>query len=280
MTDTRIDRRMAALKEEGRPALVTYFMGGDPDYETSLSIMKALPKAGSDVIELGMPFSDPMADGPAIQAAGLRALKAGQTLKKTLAMAADFRREDDETPIVLMGYYNPIYIYGVERFLTDAKASGIDGLIVVDLPPEMDAELCVPALKAGINFIRLATPTTDDKRLPKVLENTSGFVYYVSMLGITGSALPDTTKVAGAVARIKGHTDLPVCVGFGVKTAEQARAIGASADGVVVGTAIVNAVANVLGPKGDKTADPAEAVATLVSGLAQGVRSARLAKAS
>jgi tryptophan synthase alpha chain len=276
---TRIDRRMADLKAEGRPALVTYFMGGDPDYDTSLSIMRALPKAGSDIIELGMPFSDPMADGPAIQAAGLRALKAGQTLKKTLRMAAEFRRQDDATPIVLMGYYNPIYIYGVEKFLADAKASGIDGLIVVDLPPEMDGELCIPALKAGINFIRLATPTTDDKRLPKVLENTSGFVYYVSMLGITGSALPDTTKVAGAVARIKGHTDLPICVGFGVKTAEQARAIGASADGVVVGTAIVNAVASVLGPKGEKTADPAEAVATLVSGLAQGVRSVRLAQA-
>ncbi|MDX8493908.1 tryptophan synthase subunit alpha [Mesorhizobium sp. VK22B] len=276
---TRIDRRMAKLKSEGRPALVTYFMGGDPDYETSLAIMKALPGAGSDIIEMGMPFSDPMADGPAIQAAGLRALKGGQTLVKTLKMASEFRAGDDETPIVLMGYYNPIYIYGVDRFLTDAKASGIDGLIVVDLPPEMDEELCIPALKAGINFIRLATPTTDDKRLPKVLQNTSGFVYYVSMTGITGSALADTAKVATAVKRIKGHTALPICVGFGVKTAEQARVIGASADGVVVGTAIVNAVANVLGPKGEKTADPAEAVATLVSGLAQGVRSARLAAA-
>ncbi|TPN47629.1 MULTISPECIES: tryptophan synthase subunit alpha [unclassified Mesorhizobium] len=276
---TRIDRCMAKLKAEGRPALVTYFMGGDPDYDTSLSIMKALPKAGADVIELGMPFSDPMADGPAIQAAGLRALKGGQTLVKTLKMASDFRAGDNETPIVLMGYYNPIYIYGVDRFLKDAIASGIDGLIVVDLPPEMDEELCIPALKAGINFIRLATPTTDDKRLPKVLQNTSGFVYYVSMTGITGSALADTGKVAAAVQRIKGHTDLPVCVGFGVKTAEQARVIGANADGVVVGTAIVNAVANVLGPKGEKTADPAEAVATLVSGLAQGVRSARLAAA-
>ncbi|TPI77588.1 tryptophan synthase subunit alpha [Mesorhizobium sp. B2-8-9] len=276
---TRIDRRMVKLKAEGRPALVTYFMGGDPDYDSSLSIMKALPIAGADIIEMGMPFSDPMADGPAIQAAGLRALKGGQTLVKTLKLAADFRAGDDETPIVLMGYYNPIYIYGVDRFLTDAKASGIDGLIVVDLPPEMDEELCIPALKAGVNFIRLATPTTDDKRLPKVLENTSGFVYYVSMTGITGSALADTGKVAAAVNRIKGHTDLPVCVGFGVKTAEQARVIGANADGVVVGTAIVNAVANVLGPKGDKTADPAEAVATLVSGLAQGVRSARLAAA-
>jgi tryptophan synthase alpha chain len=278
MTATRIDRRFEKLKAEGRPALVTYFMGGDPDYETSLSIMNALPRAGADVIELGMPFSDPMADGPAIQAAGLRALKAGQTLAKTLAMAADFRKSDDETPIVMMGYYNPIYIYGVERFLSDAKRSGIDGLIVVDLPPEMDAELCIPALKAGINFIRLATPTTDDRRLPKVLENTSGFVYYVSMTGITGSALADTAKVSEAVRRIKGHTDLPVCVGFGVKTAEQARAIGASADGVVVGTAIVNAVANVIRPDGQTTADPAEAVATLVSGLAQGVRAARLAE--
>ena len=277
---TRIDAKFAALKQAGRPALVTYFMGGDPDYDTSLRIMKALPRAGSDVIELGMPFSDPMADGPAIQMAGLRALNGGQTLKKTLQMAADFRKEDDTTPIVLMGYYNPIYIYGVEKFLVDAKASGIDGLIVVDLPPEMDEELCIPALNAGINFIRLATPTTDDKRLPKVLSNTSGFVYYVSMNGITGSALPDTSQVGTAVARIKGHTDLPVCVGFGVKTASQAKAIGASADGVVVGTAVVNAIANVLGPNGTVTADPAEAVATLVRGLADGVAEARLAPAT
>ncbi len=277
---TRIDRKFAALKVAGRPALVTYFMGGDPDYDTSMRIMKALPKAGSDVIELGMPFSDPMADGPAIQMAGLRALKSGQTLVKTLAMAADFRKDDDTTPIVLMGYYNPIYIYGVDRFLKDAIASGIDGLIVVDLPPEMDEELCLPALKAGINFIRLATPTTDDKRLPKVLSNTSGFVYYVSMNGITGSALPDTSQVGTAVARIKGHTDLPICVGFGVKTAAQAKAIGASADGVVVGTAVVNAVASVLTPDGKMTADPAEAVATLVRGLAVGVAEARLAPAT
>ena len=279
MSTTRIDRRFAALKDEGRPALVTFVTAGDPDYDTSLAIVKALPKAGADIVELGMPFSDPMADGPAIQAAGLRALKGGQTLVKTLKMAQDFRAGDDETPIVLMGYYNPIYIYGVERFLVDAKQSGIDGLIVVDLPPEMDEELCLPALKAGLNFIRLATPTTDDRRLPKVLENTSGFVYYVSMTGITGSALADTCKVAAAVKRIKAHTTLPVCVGFGVKTAGQARTIGASADGVVVGTAIVNAVANVLGPNGEKTADPAEAVATLVSGLAAGVRAARLAPA-
>ncbi|MCO5148006.1 MAG: tryptophan synthase subunit alpha [Aquamicrobium sp.] len=279
MTETRIDRRFAKLKEEGRPALVTYMMAGDPDYAASLAILKGLPGAGADVIELGMPFSDPMADGPAIQAAGLRALKGGQTLARTLQMAAEFRRQDDETPIVMMGYYNPIYIYGVDRFLKEAKASGIDGLIVVDLPPEMDDELCVPALAAGINFIRLATPTTDDKRLPSVLRNTSGFVYYVSMTGITGSALPDTSKVGEAVGRIKAHTDLPVCVGFGVKTASQAQAIGASADGVVVGTAIVNAVASVIDARGGLTADPAEAVATLVGGLADGVRRARLAHA-
>jgi tryptophan synthase alpha chain len=276
---TRIDRRFEKLKAEDRPALVTYFMGGDPDYDTSLAIMKALPGAGSDVIELGMPFSDPMADGPAIQAAGLRALKGGQTLEKTLRLAREFRAGDNETPIVMMGYYNPIYIYGVDRFLADAIDAGIDGLIVVDLPPEMDEELCLPALKAGINFIRLATPTTDDKRLPKVLENTSGFVYYVSMTGITGSALAETGKVTDAVKRIKSHTELPVCVGFGVKTAEQARVIGASADGVVVGTAIVNAIASVLGTKGERTADPAEIVATMVRGLSQGVRQARLASA-
>ena len=267
---TRIDRRFAQLRAESRPALVTYFMGGDPEYETSLAIMKSLPSAGADVIELGMPFSDPMADGPAIQAAGLRALKGGQTLRKTLAMARDFRATDDDTPIVLMGYYNPIYIFGVERFLVEAAAAGIDGLIVVDLPPEMDEELCIPAIKAGLNFIRLATPTTDAKRLPKVLENTSGFVYYVSMTGITGSALADTEGVAAAVERIKRHTDLPVCVGFGVKTAEQARAIGATADGVVVGTAIVNAVAGTLGTS--DAAAAVNAVAVLVRELAAGLR--------
>lgn len=271
----RMDKRFAALKSEGRPALVTYFMGGDPDYETSLAIMKALPAAGSDVIELGMPFSDPMADGPSIQAAGLRSLNNGQTLAKTLALAKAFRETDQDTPIVMMGYYNPIYIYGVDRFLTDALAAGVDGLIVVDLPPEMDDELCLPAVKAGLNFIRLATPTTDDKRLPTVLQNTSGFVYYISMNGITGSALPDTSLVAGAVSRIKGHTSLPVCVGFGVKTAEQARLIGASADGVVVGTAIVNRVAASLTPVGKASDTTVEAVASLVRELAEGVRQAR-----
>ena len=275
----RMDKRFAALKAEGRPALVTYFMGGDPDYETSLGIMKALPEAGADVIELGMPFSDPMADGPAIQLAGQRALKAGQTLKKTLQLAADFRKADDATPIVMMGYYNPIYIYGVEKFLDDALAAGIDGLIVVDLPPEMDDELCIPAIRKGINFIRLATPTTDEKRLPKVLKNTSGFVYYVSMNGITGSALPDPSLVSGAVERIKQHTQLPVCVGFGVKTAEHAKVIGGSADGVVVGTAIVNQVATSLTKDGKATADTVQAVATLVRGLSSGTRSARLVAA-
>lgn len=271
---TRIDSKFKALKAEGRPALVTYFMGGDPDYDTSLRIMKALPKAGSDVIELGMPFSDPMADGPTIQLAGQRSLKGGQTLVKTLQMARDFRADDNTTPIVMMGYYNPIYIYGVDRFLTDAIASGIDGLIIVDLPPEMDNELCIPALEAGVNFIRLATPTTDDKRLPKVLSNTSGFVYYVSMTGITGSAISNTGPVAEAVARIKQHTDLPVCIGFGVKTAEQAKVFGKAADGVVVGSAIVDAVAKSL----DANGDPVEAVAALVRELATGVRSVQLAQ--
>lgn len=275
----RMDKRFADLAAEGRPALVTYFMGGDPDYACSLEIMKALPKAGADVIELGMPFSDPMADGPAIQLAGQRALAGGQTLAKTIQMARDFRREDDVTPIVLMGYYNPIYIYGVERFLDDALEAGIDGLIVVDLPPEMDDELCIPALAKGINFIRLATPTTDEKRLPAVLKNTSGFVYYVSMNGITGSALPDPSLIGGAVGRIKAHTKLPICVGFGVKTAEHARAIGASADGVVVGTAIVNQIASSLTADGKASGATVAGVETLVMSLASGVRASRLAAA-
>jgi len=275
----RMDKRFAALKAEGRPALVTYFMGGDPDFETSLGIMKALPGAGSDIIELGMPFSDPMADGPVIQMAGQRALKAGQTLAKTLDLAREFRKTDGDTPIVMMGYYNPIYVYGVDKFLDDVLAAGIDGLIIVDLPPEMDDELCIPALEKGINFIRLATPTTDDKRLPAVLKNTSGFVYYVSMTGITGSALPDTTKISGAVGRIKGHTDLPVCVGFGVKTADHAKAIGAAADGVVVGTAIVAQIAGSLTKDGKAGPDTVASVVTLVKGLSTGVRAARLVAA-
>ena len=273
--NTRIDRRFAALKKEGRAALVTFIMAGDPDYDTSLAVAKALPKAGADIIELGMPFTDPMADGPAIQAAGLRALKAGQRMTRTLSLVRDFRKDDDETPIILMGYYNPIYIYGSERFLADAKAAGVDGLIIVDLPPEEDEELCLPALKAGLNFIRLATPTTDDKRLPKVLTNTSGFVYYVSVTGVTGTAAPDTSKVTGAVARIKRHTRLPVAVGFGVKTAQQARAIAEGADGVVVGSALVDALFKSLDKTGKAGPGTVNAVTQMVSALAQGVRSAR-----
>jgi tryptophan synthase alpha chain len=272
---TRIERRFAALKDEGRAALVTFVVAGDPDYKNALAILKALPEAGADLIELGMPFTDPMADGPAIQAAGLRALKAGQTMKRTLALVREFRRGDDATPIVLMGYYNPIYIYGVARFLSDAGTAGVDGIIVVDLPPEEDTELCLPALRAGFNFIRLATPTTDDKRLPAVLANTSGFVYYVSITGITGAAAPDTGQVAEAVARIKRHTKLPVCVGFGVRTAEQARAIAEGADGVVVGSALVDAVRNNLGADGAATPAAVGAVAELVRALANGVHSAR-----
>ena len=272
----RIDRRFAALSKQGRAALVTFTMAGDPDYAASLAILKALPKAGADVIELGMPFTDPMADGPAVQAAGLRALKAGQTLKKTLAAVRDFRAGDDATPIVLMGYYNPVYIYGVDRFLADAKAAGVDGLIVVDLPPEEDSELCLPAMQAGINFIRLATPTTDEKRLPTVLTNTSGFVYYVSITGITGAAAPDTAKVAAAVARIKRHTNLPVCVGFGVRTPAHARAIAEGADGVVVGSALVEAVRHSLGPDSKPTTATVAAVTDLVRALAEGVHVARV----
>ena len=273
---TRIDRRFAALAAEGRAGLVTFITAGDPDPAASLAILRALPAAGADVVELGMPFTDPMADGPAVQAAGLRALHAGANMKKTLAIVREFRAADDATPIVLMGYYNPIYVYGVETFLTDAKAAGVDGLIVVDLPPEEDAELCLPALKAGLNFIRLATPTTDDKRLPTVLTNTSGFVYYVSIAGITGSAAPDPAAVSSAIARIKRHTKLPVCVGFGVRTAEQARAIAAGADGVVVGSALIDAVRKSLGPGDKSTAATVPAVTDLVRELADGVRSSRV----
>ena len=272
---SRLTARFAALAAERRAALVTFVTAGDPDIETSAKILAGLPAAGADVIELGMPFTDPMADGPAIQAAGLRALKAGMTLTKTLGVIREFRKTDDATPIILMGYFNPIYIYGVERFLVDAKAAGVDGLIVVDLPPEEDDELCLPALKAGIAFIRLATPTTDDKRLPKVLQNTSGFVYYVSITGITGSATPDFGVVAGAVGRIKQHTDLPVCVGFGVKTAEHARAIAEGADGVVVGSALVEAVRGSLDADNKATDKTVQAVLALVSDIAKGARSVR-----
>ena len=276
----RMDKRFADLKAQNRPALVTYFMGGDPDFDSSLSVMKALAESGADVIELGMPFSDPMADGPAIQMAARRSLQGGQTLQKTLDMAKEFRKDDQDTPIVLMGYYNPIYIYGVDRFLDAALDAGIDGLIVVDLPPEMDDELCIPALEKGINFIRLATPTTDDKRLPTVLNNTSGFVYYVSMNGITGSSLTETANVTDAVKRIKSHTELPICVGFGVKTAEQAQVIGADADGVVVGSAIVSQIANSLDENGAATADTVTNVSTLIKELAQGVANARIENVS
>jgi tryptophan synthase alpha chain len=271
----RLDHRFAALKTEGRAGLVTFTMAGDPSYDGALAILRALPKAGADVIELGMPFTDPMADGPAIQAAGLRALQGGQRMTKTLAMVAEFRKGDDATPVVLMGYYNPIYIYGVDRFLADAIAAGVDGLIVVDLPPEEDAELCLPALNAGLNFIRLATPTTDDKRLPSVLKNTSGFVYYVSITGITGSATPDPGRVSAAVARIKRHTQLPVAVGFGVRTADQAAAIARGADAVVVGSALVDAIKGSLDADGKATASTTAAVSELVKQLAAGVRSAR-----
>ena len=272
---SRIDTRFAALAHEGRAGLVTFVTAGDPDYATSLAILNALPKAGADVIELGMPFTDPMADGPAIQASSLRALHAGQNMKKTLEAVRAFRKQDDATPIVLMGYYNPIYVYGVDRFLKDAKAAGVDGLIVVDLPPEEDEELCLPALKAGVAFIRLATPTTDDKRLPMVLKNTSGFVYYVSITGITGAAAPDSGKVNAAVARIKRHTKLPIAVGFGVRTAADAQRIAKGADAVVVGSALVEAVRQSLDAGGKATARTVKSVTDLVAELARGVRSAR-----
>jgi tryptophan synthase alpha chain len=279
MSAGRIEARFAALKQEGRAALITFVTAGDPDPETSLAVLRELPKAGADLIELGMPFTDPMADGPPIQASSLRALKAGAGVQKTLAMVRDFRRNDDATPIVLMGYYNPIYVYGVEQFLPDARAAGVDGLIVVDLPPEEDDELCLPALAAGFNFIRLATPTTDDKRLPAVLANTSGFVYYVSITGITGMATPDTGKVAAAVARIKRHTALPIAVGFGVKTAEHAAAIAQAADAVVVGSALVEALRQSLDKDLKATDMTVRAVTDLTRSLAQGVRGARRAAA-
>ncbi len=274
---TRIDTRFAKLEAEGRSAFVTFVMAGDPDLATSLEIVKALPKAGADIIELGMPFTDPMADGPSIQAAGLRALQAGMTLRKTLQLVRDFRATDDKTPIVLMGYYNPIYIYGVDKFLPDAKEAGVDGLIIVDLPPEEDNELCIPAMKAGINFIRLATPTTDDKRLPAVLANTSGFVYYVSVTGITGAAAADASVVGTAVARIKRHTKLPVCVGFGIRTPEAAQAIASHANGAVVGTALIDALKGSLDADGKATAKTVSAVADLTAALAAGVRGAKQA---
>jgi tryptophan synthase alpha chain len=275
----RIEQRFAALARQGRAGLVTFLTAIDPDFDTSLAIVKALPKAGADLIELGMPFTDPMADGPAVQASSQRALKAGATVKKTLALVREFRTGDNETPLILMGYYNPIYIYGVDRFLKDAKDAGVDGLIVVDLPPEEDNELCIPALNAGIAFIRLATPTTDDRRLPAVLRNTSGFVYYVSITGITGAATPEADRVTAAVARIKRHTKLPVAVGFGIRTADDARAIAAGADAVVVGSALVEEIRKSLDGDGRATKKTLSAVTDLVSALSGGVRSARRAAA-
>jgi tryptophan synthase alpha chain len=274
MTD-RIATTFTRCRAENRAALVTFITAGDPDRATSATILDALPEAGADIIELGVPFTDPMADGPAIQAAGLRALKAGQNLAGTLDMVRQFRVQNTITPIILMGYFNPIFIYGVDRFLNDAKQSGVDGLIVVDLPPEEDDELCLPALKAGIHFIRLATPTTDDARLPAVLANTSGFVYYVSVNGITGSSIVNYDAVADSVARIQKHTDLPVVVGFGVKTEENARAVAKGADGVVVGSALVEVVRESLDQAGCATTATVPAVLDLVKKISRGVHSAR-----
>ena len=267
----RIERRFATLRAEGRAGLVAFISAGDPDFDRGLEILQGLPEAGADVIELGMPFTDPMADGPAIQAAGLRALGAGQTMVKTLELVRQFRKSDADTPIVLMGYYNPIYIYGVDRFLGHAIEAGVDGLIIVDLPPEEDEELCLPALSAGVNFIRLATPTTDDERLPTVLRNTSGFLYYVSITGITGAGSADNQAIEAAVERLRRHTTLPIAVGFGIKTPEQAAEVARHADAAVVGSAIVERVSAAL----DNGGDPVDSVHDLVRDLAAGVRDAR-----
>jgi tryptophan synthase alpha chain len=275
MATSRIERRFASLKAAKRGGLVTFITAGDPNYALSLDLLQRLPAAGADVIELGMPFTDPMADGPAIQASSLRALRTGMSLKKTLKLVTEFRAGDNETPIILMGYYNPIYQYGVPAFLKDAKAAGVDGLIVVDLPPEEDEELCLPALKAGLNFIRLATPTTDDKRLPTVLRNTSGFVYYVSIAGITGTRSAANADVSAAVARLKRHTDLPVAVGFGINTAEQAAAIAKVADAAVVGSALVNRIGAQVGADGMASPQAVTDTLALVRELAAGVRRAR-----
>jgi len=271
---SRIDRRFAAVKQQGRAAFVAFITAGDPDYATCEKILLGLPAAGADVIELGMPFSDPMADGPAVQASSLRALKSGQTMKKTLDLVRTFRARDADTPIVLFGYYNPVYIYPSERFLDEAKAAGADGLLIVDLPPEADEELCLPAIARGLNFIRLATPTTDARRLPAVLANTSGFVYYVSITGITGTAAPDVAAVHAHVASIKQTTKLPVAVGFGVTTPAQAKAIAAGADGVVVGSALVNAIRDSLAPNGEITGKTTSNVLDLVKSLSGALRPA------
>lgn len=274
MQETRIDRRFAKLKAEGRAGLVTFITAGDPDFETSKQILFGLPQAGADIIELGMPFSDPMADGPAIQASSLRALKGGHKMSKTLELVSEFRKHDADTPIVLMGYYNPIYVYPNDKFLKDAAAAGVDGLIVVDVPPEADDELCIPATEQGLNFIRLATPTTDAKRLPMVLQNTSGFLYYVSITGITGTAAPDVNAVHTHVRQIREATSLPVAVGFGVKSPEQAKALGEAADAVVVGSALVGAIENSLGADGTSTSKTVPAVLNLVGSLAGALQAA------
>lgn len=271
--ETRIAARFAKLAEEGRGGLVTFSTAGDPDYDSSLSLLKGLPGAGADLIELGMPFSDPMADGPAIQLASQRALRAGHTMTKTLDMVRAFREDDNETPIILMGYYNPIYVYGVEKFLSDAKSAGVDGLIVVDLPPEEESELCIPARAAGINFIYLTAPTTDDKRLPRVMEQASGFVYYVSITGITGTASAAASDIEDAYKRLKSHTDLPVAVGFGIKTPEQVGEVAGIADAAVVGSALVNIIAENLDDNGKANGALVDAALGFVSDLAKGVRS-------
>ncbi|MEC7551935.1 MAG: tryptophan synthase subunit alpha [Pseudomonadota bacterium] len=274
MQQTRLDKTFKHLSDSNSKAFLAFISAGDPDPITSLEIMKGLPGAGADIIELGMPFTDPMADGPSIQASSQRALKAGMTLKGTLDMVRQFRNHNDQTPIVLMGYYNPVYIYGVDAFIHDAKQVGVDGLIIVDLPPEEDDELCIPALEAGLNFIRLATPTTDDARLPDVLANTSGFVYYVSITGITGSASPELHAVEEAVARVKRHTDLPVAVGFGIRTADQAEAIASVADGAVIGSALVDIIADSLDSQGRKTPETTVKTLKIAKELADGIKRA------
>jgi tryptophan synthase alpha chain len=275
----RIERRFAELEAAGRAGLITFLCAGDPDSSSFAAMLAGLPAAGADLIEIGMPFSDPMADGPAVQAGNLRALKAGMTLAGMLALVRDFRAEDDATPVILMGYYNPIYSYGAERFLDDAKVAGVDGLIIVDLPPEEDDELCLPALARGLCFIRLATPTTDDRRLPKVLANTRGFIYYVSITGITGSGAPAVEQVRAAISRLRRHTELPVAVGFGIRTPEQAQAIAGAADAVVVGSALVDRIVRSLDAEGRAKPGLVEEVLGQVRQLAEGVRAAQRAAA-
>jgi len=272
MMETRIAKRFTKLAEQGRGGLVTFCTAGDPDYQTSLDLLMGIGEAGADLIELGMPFSDPMADGPAIQLASNRSLMGGHTMTRTLDMVRAFRVQDDETPIILMGYYNPIYVFGVDKFLAAAKQAGVDGLIIVDLPPEEENELCVPALAAGINFIFLTAPTTDDKRLPRVMEKASGFVYYVSITGITGTASASQNDIAAAYKRLKLHTDLPIAVGFGINTPEQAGAVAGIADAAVVGSALVNVIAANLDVEGKANAGLVDAALGFVGDLAQGVR--------